>query len=569
MTDNPHRIIRQVLELDFGHTAQFLELQQTAARVLQDQGLVAMESVFNQLAGPNQLVRLERLEIDLGELRGRDWSSQFSRRLAERLQHSLEQALQGQTSTSSTTSVSATAEDSLFEQFLFFCQQGRLPWWGSKPSDQWLETLQTTMTPAQWRTLAIRLRHNRRALRRLVYTASDRFLQTFLQRLNDISDAARVLVLLRAENWPRPAQSLWRERFWTTVLGYFTAATTADGQPLMRELLVERQTIFKAYGSFIPEADVSNINTNRVNTQENFPPLPSPWQSWLEGATQPQRPDSQSLTPTELTAGEFSRPAETFSAEAAAQDESSYPDYMRNSPHESSNRPSEPPETASCDPSSNQTLPGSGGKTEELSRWSRDDARGPAISDSPTQSNLYTPTSTQTVPPTEANEDIYVEGAGMVILHPFLQELFNSLDLLEDRRFRDQLSQRRAIALLTYLTFSEIDIPEYELLLPKLLCAWPWENPLPPYDLSEAEHQACDELLSAVLRHWSALRSSSAEWLRQGFFWRDGKLTPVGRGWSLTVECRAQDVLLNKLPWGIGVIRLPWMTDFLHVSWSN
>ena len=310
-------------------------------------------------------------------------------------------------------------------------------------------------------------------------------------------------MLLRPQNCPQTTQLLWRERFWTTVLGHFTAAASADGQPLMQHLLVERQTICD---DLIPEAETSPLGIERLNIQEDLPPLPSPWQSWLEAATQPQRGESQSLTKTQFP------------------------------------------------------------RTEPMAGT---EGRIPVTPDSSMPLNSSLPASTQPSYPAKAVEDIYVEGAGMVILHPFFQELFNSLDLLEGKHFREQLSQRRAIALLSYLSFGEIDIPEYELLLPKLLCAWPWEEPLPPYDLNEGERQAGDELLSAVLRHWSALRSSSPEWLRETFFWRDGKLTPVDMGWLLTIERRAQDVLLNKLPWGIGVIRLPWMADFLHVSWTN
>jgi hypothetical protein len=166
-------------------------------------------------------------------------------------------------------------------------------------------------------------------------------------------------------------------------------------------------------------------------------------------------------------------------------------------------------------------------------------------------------------------ESLYVEGAGAIIVHPFLAELFSSLDLLEEQQFCDRAAQRRAVALTTYLTFGDINVLEYDLLLPKLLCVWPWEEPLPPYELNASEHQACEALLAAVLKHWSVLRTTSIDWLRQQFFWRGGKLTSVDFGWQLTIERQAQDILLNQLPWGIGTIRLPWMLDVLHVDWTS
>jgi hypothetical protein len=37
----------------------------------------------------------------------------------------------------------------------------------------------------------------------------------------------------------------------------------------------------------------------------------------------------------------------------------------------------------------------------------------------------------------------------------------------------------------------------------------------------------------------------------------------------LQVEQKAVDVLLNTLPWGIGVIKLPWMKEILHTEWNG
>ena len=72
-----------------------------------------------------------------------------------------------------------------------------------------------------------------------------------------------------------------------------------------------------------------------------------------------------------------------------------------------------------------------------------------------------------------------------------------------------------------------------------------------------------------MLEHWTALRSSSPEWLRQQFFLREGKLERVDSGYLLTIERRAQDVLLARLPWGCGVVALPWLTDRMFVRWLD
>jgi hypothetical protein len=49
---------------------------------------------------------------------------------------------------------------------------------------------------------------------------------------------------------------------------------------------------------------------------------------------------------------------------------------------------------------------------------------------------------------------------------------------------------------------------------------------------------------------------------------RNGKLSVVDDGWLMQVEQKAIDVLLNHLPWGIGIIKLPWMNEILYVEWG-
>jgi hypothetical protein len=167
------------------------------------------------------------------------------------------------------------------------------------------------------------------------------------------------------------------------------------------------------------------------------------------------------------------------------------------------------------------------------------------------------------------DEAIYLEGAGAVLLHPFLEPLFRDRGLLDGRDFADPKARNRAVRLLGLLTYGGADVPEYELTLAKTLCGWAGDEPLEPLQLEDDDVAACDMLLRAVLRHWTTLRSSSPEWLREQFFLREGKLERVDAGYLLTIERRAQDVLLARLPWGFGVIALPWLTERIYVRWLD
>jgi hypothetical protein len=37
--------------------------------------------------------------------------------------------------------------------------------------------------------------------------------------------------------------------------------------------------------------------------------------------------------------------------------------------------------------------------------------------------------------------------------------------------------------------------------------------------------------------------------------------------WVLQVEANTADILLDQLPWGISMIKLPWMGMMLWVEW--
>jgi hypothetical protein len=88
-------------------------------------------------------------------------------------------------------------------------------------------------------------------------------------------------------------------------------------------------------------------------------------------------------------------------------------------------------------------------------------------------------------------------------------------------------------------------------------------------ELTESETDEAEALLKAVIRYWEALRNTGINGLRGEFLLRFGKLSVRSDGdWLLQVEAKTVDILLNQLPWGISMIKLPWMQKMLWVEWS-
>lgn len=165
--------------------------------------------------------------------------------------------------------------------------------------------------------------------------------------------------------------------------------------------------------------------------------------------------------------------------------------------------------------------------------------------------------------------DYFIQNAGLVILHPFLQTIFTALHYTDESNFIDAAIQRKAVLLTQYIVTEKTEIPEQYLVLNKILCGYPISGPVENnLEISLSEQQEVNDLLQSVIQYWTALKTTSIAGLRNSFLQRNGKLTEYEDYWLLQAEQQSYDVLMNYLPWGIGIIKLPWMQKRLVVGWN-
>lgn len=163
---------------------------------------------------------------------------------------------------------------------------------------------------------------------------------------------------------------------------------------------------------------------------------------------------------------------------------------------------------------------------------------------------------------------IYVENAGLVILWPFLESFFGRLGLLEGKRFRDEAAAHRAAGLLQYVAGAEEPPPEYLLPLNKVLCGIALDE---VFDFGAAitadEGEECTDLLAAVIQQAPILGEMSIPGFRGSFLLRKGQLGSRDGNWLLRVERETHDIVLDRFPWTVGVVKLPWMEALMQVEW--
>ena len=165
-------------------------------------------------------------------------------------------------------------------------------------------------------------------------------------------------------------------------------------------------------------------------------------------------------------------------------------------------------------------------------------------------------------------EAIFVANAGQVLAAPYLPRLFEMLSLTERGAFRNAGAAERAIHLLQFMVDGRVYAPEHQLMLNKILCGVQLDEPIVrDVGLTDAERAAAESLMQGMIRNWSALGKTSVAGLRETFLQRDGNLRLGDDAWSLLVEPRAFDMLLDRCPWSFAIIRLPWMHQVLHVEW--
>src|SRR5689334_3248982 len=127
---NHHRIQRQVLEIQVGSDLESASVQQARLHECWQRTLPDLCAVFDASVGADRLVRIDRLEIDLGELGESGWEPRFRERLVSEVTRQLARYRDaaGAKSGESSGAADSRADERPAEAFLHFLEHGHLPW---------------------------------------------------------------------------------------------------------------------------------------------------------------------------------------------------------------------------------------------------------------------------------------------------------------------------------------------------------------------------------------------------------------------------------------------------------
>jgi hypothetical protein len=622
MSQQRHIIGRTVLEIDSDRLEDMWSFQNEISELLHQKSVPAMETLFDRLVGADDVVRLDRVVVQMDPIDRHFLADEFVQNLLVALSETLGNRLANRSplmashaetmrgdrnranyGTNNGLNDGAITERSLitaetapirrdragadWEVLLYFLEYGRLPWWSlTENLPSWIARWQAVMQEESLWLSPLRelLRGYPSARQRLVVQFPESFLHQVVLQLqptwlqwSDLLTQARNLIqalnlsdravrYLQTQAWvlllvdlaqdssrdrPLPVTQ-WMRGWLTAVIQAWMAESQLEIGSGLRldapdiQSNIQSNTESNTLRSAIPStsnrierSDIQNgkILDSRAIAHQHLHNL-------IEAISSPER----SLW---LTALDWVIPPSLRAGSTSDQD---------------SSNPSSNVDLTAIDEDREQAR-----LFDEISPSDRDTIT--PLSDVEVNEigeDISLRTGDSSISDEEVAAGIFVNQSGLVILHPFLQIYFEDVGLLDGDMFRDETAQQTAIYLLHYLATGQTDAPEYELVLPKLLCGWALNETvtrgqaLPETALAEGEN-----MLQAVINYWQVLKSTSPDGLREGFLQREGKLTQMDEGsWRLQVEQKAIDILLGSLPWGLNVVKLPWMESMLMVEWS-
>jgi hypothetical protein len=624
MNTHPHIIRRQLLEIEVPDLELADRLQDDLVDWLNTSAGQRIDTLFEQMGMTDHFVQIDQLNLDLQVVPEENWLGELENQLINALKIHL-------TTTSTKKKPSLLDEkirvekvDQSWKLWEHFLHLGYLPWWSD--GMEWVgfqkEILQTFENqPEKLQLLKNWLASDEHTLHRLCSQFSKPFLQQLDLLLHRSADAGTEQLVLALSAFfeeiglaDRMPILFWKIRIsgWlSTPLNALSAMEKEIFQLLQQErsLLTkshqwwkvapagDRRLIFRhlflPFSQFLKRGD-----TLKLEKQESR--LKYLWEKQLMRWTKEKESIAELPVESPLEA-DSPFPTELASDEKSGEVNPILPD-QKIPPHTEMNLNSDPSKSESIEhisypktrmePEVKEPSEEAEGRAEEsypsdeteplpIERLSREE-RGSEddtsfIGHSPWKGDAFEQpfglprmfsTDMDGIFRKELAEGIYINNVGLVLAHPFLSHFFTELKLIKGDQFVSPLHQQRAVCLCQHLVTGHKEFAEFELLFPKILCGWPIEQTLDSsISVTPHEQMESNELLLSLIEHWGVLKNTDAAGLRENFLQRDGKVSRNQGRLSIQVAQETQDILLTRLPWGLNMIRLPWLSETLYTEW--
>ncbi|MCB0396100.1 MAG: hypothetical protein KDD36_05580 [Flavobacteriales bacterium] len=583
---NKHSIAKQKLELQCnvpGNQGQVL--QNTISRIYRQKVLLEMEKLFDSYGGKEEVFVIDKLEIDLGVLDKDRLEADFPSRVKEALAAKLPDIISGATTRNpSAPLLTEKASEKVphaerrsahvheLESIIRFLETGQHYGEIRGTLSTWLKTL-ITEHPKDTVSVLRRCLLSPHGAQRLVYQCPDKPLIELLAAiLPGKTDLLTGLYALAKVGLPQSGddRSTTRWKQWQPII-YWTITTRSTDVSSVAQLIRvmvsgwDEQTSTRHAEINHPLASAREIQLSRTyqSWRKNHalsPVLESAWEDMIGQLPGRSGTDSKPIEP-ERKDKDGEQKGETNKVRVAGKtyekEISTVKENNRKSGEESKR------EVKKSDTVSTKNEKHPNGQSKEELRPS--DGKSTPLNFQNQKSSRK-----EDAWPLPKVEEAFVKNAGVVILHSLLPFYFEGLGLVKDKQFVSESKQMRAVHLLQYLVDGRCNAGEEELTLNKLLCGMEPSAPvISKIRLTKSEKSESQALLEHVVKQWTVLKNASPASIQQTFLQREGLLSRegFGGGWKLNVERQTVDILMDRLPWGISLVMMPWNKSMIHVEW--
>ncbi len=621
MNGQKHIINRQVLEVTLPSRDNALVIQNNVNEIVKTRLAASLDELFSVLIGKDEVLRIDKLEIDLGRIHADKLNDELVSKTVEKIEdqlikliHELKDGSYQATSNRDANDSKAksrliSSHNSCLDQLIYFLENGFLPWWNQSKEDFSLtELLEKSLVVGQ-ANIADQigpLLENEKVRKRLISQFDHELVIRLLKTINSdyvfhLKKLFQILKAIQNANTSSlVSEKQLEEIYWdlaiSRIVGKVPVYSEAQEIEFLQRLfdgIIKTQSkksrlrslvnLYQAITSLSKEIEPpvykhlllavkSLASKDQLNPEQfrivdlgkdgielfNQPDNKSqPGEEDILSINQDIRHDDIQIP--ESNEGSLFEAHESKEKDIIKSTESSGVDLTINySDNKGKKQPSES-HSKKHDTLSKKDTPAG------LDKFASEDGDS-LISDYFARPKSFSADRSSYFDNKEL-DDILVHNAGLVLLHPFLKYFFTGLNLLKEDQFINREAAHHAVHLLQYLVTKELKYAEYELVLNKILCGLNVSDPIPSeIEISDWELEECDNLLKAVLEQWNALKTRSTEALRETFLKREGILS-CSSGCTLKVERNTFDVLLDRLPWGLSLIKLPWNPQIIYVEW--
>lgn len=520
-----HIIRKQTILLTLSKRMNGFKVQHQVSRFYYDQLLGVLEKTFDALSNQDEMISIDRIEIDLGsitmqQLMQPGLSETFQKKLVKHLREVL------QTGSKESIVTRQSISHTFFQQWVFYMKEGRLPWTVLEANAGWYDKVWEILATDYQSVSQLRMlikkdrialerivsQHPRSSLLKIVTVLTAKNQEQLPLLVDDIILAKKIIEAKIEKGQPLSA-AYSEKRIWINILLLAAQNENNLSTPVISEKiilselghagmrLIAEMPAAKVTLSFI-QPIIQTIATT-ITAKEDIPVIKKP-----RSKTDVEQPDV-------LKKKNISKQEDIGKVPLAPQH------------------------------TSNEKI-----KANNVQSLVTDVGEPPAKR-------------------IEIDEEgIYVFNAGLVLIHPFLPQFFRNINLTVDNKFIDEFNHQKALHLLHFLATGQTNPDEHELFIAKILTDYPANRVVEKeMVLSENELAEANELLTAVVEHWKFLGNTSPDGLRASFLQRIGKIYSQSEQMRLLVESASYDMLLDRLPWNISLIKLPWMEKMLHVEW--